>query len=103
MIWAQPGRREVDHIPARKGVMPVKKIKRRLWGSWFVGLGSQRGITHGDSERILCVNAVSAGNTREPAVSSRKRLVMQGGENGGCIEKNNTTYLLHRDQRTAQL
>lgn len=88
MIWAQPGRREVDHIPARKGEMPVKNMKRRLWGRWFVGLGSQRGITQGDSDRILCVKAVSAGNNaRELAVSSGKKVRDAIRGNLGCIGK----------------
>lgn len=103
MIWAQPGRREVDHIPARKGVMPVKKMKRRLWGRWVVGLGSQRGITQGDSERILWVKAVSAGGVRERAVSEGKKIGRAGRRKVGCIWEGEKTYLLRKDRRIAQL
>lgn len=27
--WPQPGRRDVDHMFARKGVIPVKRTRRR--------------------------------------------------------------------------
>lgn len=60
MSWAQPGRRDVDHMLARKGVIPVNRTSRRLYGSRSVGLGSQSGITEADSVKSLCVNAVSA-------------------------------------------
>lgn len=60
MSWAHPGRRDVDHMLARKGVMPVNRTSRRLYGSRSVGLGSQSGITEADSVKSLCVNAVSA-------------------------------------------
>lgn len=60
MSWAQPGRRDVDHMPARKGVMPVNRTSMRLYGSRSVGLGSHSGMTEAHSVNSLCVNAVSA-------------------------------------------
>ena len=60
IICAQPGRREVDHMPARKGVMPAKSTRRRACGRWCVGSGSQSGMMQGSSARSLCVSAVSA-------------------------------------------
>lgn len=63
MSWAQPGRRDVDHIPARRGVMPVNRTRSRLCETRRVGFGSQSGMTDADSVRSLCVSAVSAVST----------------------------------------
>lgn len=58
--WPQPGRRDVDHMFARKGVIPVKRTRRREYPTRTVGFGSHRGMTEGSSDRSLWVKAVSA-------------------------------------------
>ena len=61
--WPHPGRRDVDHMldpSPRKGEMPTKVMRRRAWARRVVGVGSQSGMTDGDSVRSLWVRSVSA-------------------------------------------
>lgn len=56
----QPGRREVDHMLARKGAMAVKSRTRRGVGKAWRGFGSQRERTEGLAERRVWAREASA-------------------------------------------
>jgi hypothetical protein len=53
MMVPQPGRRDVLHMLARKGEMPVKRRTMRFVPMSIVGLASHRARVWADSERSL--------------------------------------------------
>jgi hypothetical protein len=53
MMVPQPGRREVDHMFARNGEMPVKRMTIRLVPMSVCGFASQRASVWADSEMSL--------------------------------------------------
>lgn len=54
MMVPQPGRRDVDHMFARKGEMPVKSMTILLVPISVWGLASQRARVCADSDKSLC-------------------------------------------------